>query len=685
MDRDIPQIPIRKNNERIDASTIIDVQPNLGRLTGFQPRPRIHEINLPYTSVTSDRFNGANSILPMPLPNSTSDGPQIVRLPQIPQIPYLLTKLVNNNNNNSINNNRRLQTKDTNKKIVRPVINKNITIDEIAAVLTQDSYYRKLQQWPLIKLKDVSPINLNRKVNYMYVAALHNKKMKCNHAYDKVLDDRYPYIKELLNTFKGHLVACGGAIVKSIFNNDDNIVRGDIDIFFYDLDIENANIVRINALEFLINSYQNSKDSDTIRIHVKRNQYTTTLQITKSNIDIVEYQFIHRIYPDISSIIGGFDLSICMIAYDGADVYATPLGAWSLKNASIIIDTKRRSTSFEHRLIKYQNYGFRLIFPGISDEFIRNFYNNNVEYLSMINKIEQIAKDYGYDCNFYSRDDDETFTFKYPGLPELKMFNIQKKEDVLPYFRLYHHYIGSQPYDRDIIEDRLINKISDYSSISSLPESFSNINAKQLRSDNLHAVHSILEIFQGYDVRCLLENDINDPNIMMDDSLIADYYEKTDQARKPYVFFGNEVKAKSLDFYRLVRYFGKLTPEVIKIRDTDEYYKYRDIMIDKMITNTNKCQENLKSINWITKNPGRQWTSSINPIIEDPREWYGKHYIPVVTGIPSDIETTLRLMRLPQTESIWVNINDDIFSIICLHLLKLYSDDAWYYINGFRI
>jgi len=42
----------------------------------------------------------------------------------------------------------------------------------------------------------------------------------------------------------------------------------------------------------------------------------------------------------------GFYLSICIVAYDVEQIYDTPLGAWSTKNDSIIIDTKIRSTSF---------------------------------------------------------------------------------------------------------------------------------------------------------------------------------------------------------------------------------------------------------------------------------------------------------------------------------------------------
>jgi hypothetical protein len=31
-------------------------------------------------------------------------------------------------------------------------------------------------------------------------------------------------------------------------------------------------------------------------------------------------------------------------------------------------------------------------------------------------------------------------------------------------------------------------------------------------------------------------------------------------------------------------------------------------------------------VQWVIENPGRQWTSSFNPIIESDSEWYGRYY-----------------------------------------------------------
>ena len=628
-----------------------------------------------------------NPHLPLnyPLPQIIPHIPQNILMnqysPIITNIP-LITKELNPKlkiyGEKNIANYRKKAEKMNRQNDLRKV---KITQKEISDLLTQDSYYRKLKEWPLLTFEEISPICLRRKIDEMF----HTTNVYMNQKYEynvirlsnisENIDKRFPNINKLLIKYKGHLVASGGAVLKSIFALNK---ISDVDLFFYNLTIEEAEKIRIEAIEFLIKLW----DVDhypSVNYHIKRNKYTTTLYVICEENDIYEYQFIHRIYPNMSSIIGGFDLSICMAAYDGEQLYATPLGAWSIKNLAIIIDTKRRSTSFEYRLQKYQMYGFTLIFPGISSQIIRNFHNNNNMYLQMIDKISDIANDYGYRYN----ENCEDFEKIGAVLPEYSKYNLQKKQNILPYFKLdVYNKIDTPLYDRENIEDRLINKISDYSSLSSHPDRFADINAQQLRSDNLHSVCSILKLDINKNIKDQLINDINNPNLMIDDLVFAKFNDRVEKLRKSFKREGYDKEYnENIDFYRLLKYFGKLTPDVIEKRDTDEYYEYRDIMINKMKTNANICKEKLIGIKWITQNAGRQWTSSINPIIADPREWYGKHYDPVITGIPSEIETAMRLMRLPKTESVWSMINNDIFNVICLHLLKKYADDAWDYIK----
>ena len=577
-------------------------------------------------------------------------------------------------------------------------MNNQITRKELTTILTQDNYYRKLQQWPLLNLNEI--VFRDRKINDVFSidGIIKNRKQNSRN-FNNVKSDInnfHPYMNDLLIEFSGHLIACGGAITKIINNFYDG---GDIDLFFYDLDTNEANKIRISAIEFIINRWQTDKEDEMIKYYITRNEYVTTLYITYGtqfedikDHTISKYQFIHRIYPNLSSIIGGFDLSICMVAYDANNIYATPLGAWSVQNRSIIIDTKRRSTSFEYRLRKYQKYSFRLLFPGLPITIINKFIDSEkCDYDDMMEKINEIINHHNYEIHGKFNN-----LFKTNRI----IINFQSEENLLPYFKLFNAshtynsynrskgidvinnpkiYLKTKPFDHNKIEDRFIEQISDYNYLETHPMCLQKINAQQLRLDKLNLVCSIIEISSNYDLRNLLIKDIDNPNVRFDDEIIEYYKDRTEKIRELSIL--TDPHKINNNFYKLSKCFGKFTPDVVKIQHTDEYYKYCDMILDKMKINSEICKEKLIGIKWITQNPGRQWTSSFNPIIADPREWYGKHYIPIITGIPSEIETIMRLMRLPKTDSVWTMINNDIFNVICLHLLHKYANEAWVYIR----
>lgn len=127
----------------------------------------------------------------------------------------------------------------------------------------------------------------------------------------------------------------------------------------------------------------------------------------------------------------------------------------------------------------------------------------------------------------------------------------------------------------------------------------------------------------------------------------------------------------------LFKSFGLLSNEIL---NNEDYIKIRDLMIENINKNNKICKDNLTGIKWITENPGRQWTSSINPIFKDPRDWYGKHYIPVLIGIPPEVETCLRLMKLEKTKSYWSILPKEIFDLILYYILQRYANKAWKYI-----
>lgn len=173
-----------------------------------------------------------------------------------------------------------------------------------------------------------------------------------------------------------NLVVAGGAVLDSL-NVDKHESKGDIDMFIYGLDEQEAN----NKLIEIYNT-------------IKRNNPHTTICFRSANtVTIVsEYPFRHmqiilRLYKSPAEILMGFDVDSCSVAYDGKDVWATPRCYYSLVTRVNKIDMTRRSPSYEFRLHKYAKRGFAVWIPN----FKPNDINPNI-YLKRLHKAEGLAR-----------------------------------------------------------------------------------------------------------------------------------------------------------------------------------------------------------------------------------------------------------------------------------------------------
>jgi hypothetical protein len=61
----------------------------------------------------------------------------------------------------------------------------------------------------------------------------------------------------------------------------------------------------------------------------------------------------------------GFDLGSSAVGFDGKDVYFTTLSKFSYENMVNVVDTTRRSTTYERRLHKYLKRGFSIAIPKL--------------------------------------------------------------------------------------------------------------------------------------------------------------------------------------------------------------------------------------------------------------------------------------------------------------------------------
>ncbi|MFS8158917.1 MAG: hypothetical protein ACMG6E_01650 [Candidatus Roizmanbacteria bacterium] len=638
--------------------------------------------------------------------------------------------------------------------LLQPRLPPTITFEEVKDILSQDAFYRRRGDWPLPDISELSRTRLHRPVTGMFSIEKSDVAI-LDFIFDKVrllarLNTAYPLFSDLFEQpgMKGHLVAAGGAIFKVLSCH--HLREGDVDFFFYDLTEEEATALREQAIVFLFESFkkianpdnEHNDDIDDIdhaqqAFRVERNQFVTTVTVVSGG-DPIEYQFIHRIYPSVSSIIGGFDLGPCMVAYDGDRFCTTPLGAWSIQNKAIIIDTKRRSPSFEHRIIKYMHLHLRVIFPGLSANFYQlevanpddfEFSDKAVQFLIAQ---KQLAASYGYNLG----NDHEKYTERV----------IHKIEENKPRVRL--PFISVKPGDRysPIKVNRVkgkglaVGNLSDYNHNSMYKSLVPVANATRLRHGDLKSVVSFFNVSfwdNDVDIRDELQNDLMQPNFGVDKNVIKRYRNKLqkwpglrhpdlpsqeeytrrldricpscdklfdewatldlvtvgdrkyhqgcdlsakpeqqpEQAYQKYV--ATENAREEYRFRRMtVRHFGEYTTKDISI--PAKRSKYAAIIIKKLQENQKECTKLLTGISWITKVPGGQYhTSSFNPIMKDPREWYGKEYRPVVTGVPE--ETTLRLIR-NFSDSPVRTLSNDVLRIILYFIAAAHAHDALQYI-----
>jgi hypothetical protein len=277
---------------------------------------------------------------------------------------------------------------------------------------------------------------------------------------------------------------------------------------------------------------------------------------------IIEYQIILRMYHTMSSIIHAFDIPSCCILYDGTTTYTTTLGAYAYSNQVNLVYTKYRSTSFEKRLIKYFNRGYGLGFIGYD---IKKAYNNSLQKLS----------------------------HKYLNIDIIKI-DINNINNIVG-------NINTKNYYKNSVE---------YNSIKSKYSSYNDL---------------IVHIQQIEDVGLVLKNN----NIK-----IIDYTNFYDMKLSEIIkLFPNGIEAlidkqsEKIQNIELKNIQKIPFPTTIILEIVDIILNYKEYIVHQKIKNILYEQINMFSDyipNWIIiQDPQQQYTASINPIIDDPEDWYG--------------------------------------------------------------
>ncbi len=409
--------------------------------------------------------------------------------------------------------------------------------------------------------------------------------------FKKNFDDKYPFIKDI--NMKNLLIA-GGA-VSGIVRNKHNR-ESDIDFFVYGLTKKKATErVKEWLLDILIpktkKKYNKDDDDDSdsdsdsdnnYKKHKNKKSSIGEYKIIRNKNSIaifledkmVKIQLIFRLYKTISEILHGFDLGSSAVGYDGTDVYFTSLGKFCHEYSCNIIDTSRRSTTYEYRLNKYFDRGFNIVLPKLDITKLRT------DYLK-------------YGCDEICE---------------------------MPYFIFgYDRIIGNK-----IIVTKFFNKYINNSDYDLEP--MSPINA-YYQSLQINMINLINNVDYFYYVSSLVDKNnvdiLSKPPRLSKGNIITFYDDIREKLNKNRVDINMIKKFITIEKTEniITQMFNKKTNKKEYLDELIERQKNLAIKkLNKLLTRDHTI------IDWITDNPGTQLTSSFNPIIESESKWYSKSY-----------------------------------------------------------
>lgn len=160
----------------------------------------------------------------------------------------------------------------------------------------------------------------------------------------------------------------GGVRLDDYFLESPMYRGADIDLFLYDLTVEEANA----KLRELYNAVERAikETKPNAKLLAVRTQHAVSFV---SDYPFRRVQVILRIFKSPSEILIGFDVDCCTAGFDGEKVWISPRCARALTTQTNLVDLSRRSASYEMRLYKYVKRGFSIAIPGLEKEKVKKF------------------------------------------------------------------------------------------------------------------------------------------------------------------------------------------------------------------------------------------------------------------------------------------------------------------------
>lgn len=380
-----------------------------------------------------------------------------------------------------------------------------------------------------------------------------------------------------------NILVAGGCVGKFIGNNYRN---GDVDIFIYGLTEQEANkkvdeiyrtIIRYSQINRLRADIKCKKEEieDKLRTELQTIDLDKAYPAKELHLSVVRtantltignhYQIIFRLYKSPAEILLGFDLGSSAIGFNGETLIFTELGRFAYEYGYNVIDTKRRSTSYESRIKKYFERDFGIIFPELDMTKVSSYLWSK------------------YNCPDFC---------ELPYMP----FTYTEVNDNRITLSKFYKPVGTyeRNNDYDIAEDYYAIY---YTNIGYL-----------LKGEYDRIIH------MGYSI----EDVINSPDCLSW-SKIVDFYSG----------LFSEVTSSKFPVGRLTKYVTVTEIEkLFAVRDQpDKVKEIKQQQLDMLKAHHKELCERSNHIKWRTQDPGSQVTGSFNPIIEKPEEWYGDLYI----------------------------------------------------------
>lgn len=331
------------------------------------------------------------------------------------------------------------------------------------------------------------------------------------------------------------------------------------------------------------------KINDNISIFSNGN--TVTLFVNN-----IKMQIVLRLYNSVSEILHGFDLGSSAVGFDGSNVYFTSLSKFCFENMVNIIDCTRRSTTYENRLIKYFNVGFNIIVPNLDIKKLKCNYHkyNLMEVCEMPYLVFSYSEINGKSIkvnDFHKHNGNDVVTdYDFYG----NLYNDQSGNEGPLKYMLWRYNLTELINGKN----RFVIKID-------LNDELSVIESKNLDKNSWTLDFSKQFIDLGFVEWCYNDmlKKLSSDKIPL--ALLKKYF-NIDSVNN----IVSNIYLKELGIVELNARLSNLV--------NDQKTKIRNDLINLKINHT---------LNWIVENPTTQLTSSVNPIIADPKLWYGDFYL----------------------------------------------------------